>query len=59
LLFAFFDAYQLRLQHVVEGLPYQLFLMAPYALSIVALIAVARRGRAPEALMAPYRRGER
>ncbi|WP_218161064.1 ABC transporter permease [Albimonas pacifica] len=59
LLFAFFDAYQLRLQHVVEGLPYQLFLMAPYLLSIVALIAVARRGRAPEALMAPYRRGER
>ncbi len=59
LLFAFFDAYQLRLQHVVDGLPYQLFLMAPYVLSIVALIAVARRGRAPEALMAPYRRGER
>lgn len=60
LLFALFDAYQLRLQHVVEGaVPYQLFLMAPYALSIIALVAVARRGRAPEALMAPYRRGER
>ncbi|MCY4327586.1 MAG: ABC transporter permease, partial [Rhodobacteraceae bacterium] len=30
LLFAFFDAYQLRLQTVVENVPYQLFLMAPY-----------------------------
>ncbi len=59
LLFAFLDAYQLRLQAVVEGVPYQLFLMAPYLLSIVALILVARRARVPEALMTPYRRGER
>ncbi len=59
LLFAFFDAYQLRLQTVVEGVPYQLFLMAPYLLSILALILVARRAEVPEALMAPYRRGER
>jgi ABC-type uncharacterized transport system permease subunit len=59
LLFAFFDAYQLRLQTVVEGVPYQLFLMAPYILSIVALILVARRAQVPEALMTPYRRGER
>ena len=59
LLFALFDAYQLRLQHVVEGVPYQLFLMAPYVLSIVALVLVARRARVPEALMAPYRKGER
>ena len=59
LLFAFFDAYQLRLQTVIEGVPYQLFLMAPYVLSIVALTLVARRAEVPEALMAPYRRGER
>lgn len=59
LLFAFFDAYQLRLQTVIEGVPYQLFLMAPYILSIVALILVARRAEVPEALMTPYRRGER
>ncbi|MEQ8659011.1 MAG: ABC transporter permease [Hyphomicrobiales bacterium] len=59
LLFAFFDAFQLRLQTSVEGVPYQLFLMAPYILSIVALILVARRAQVPEALMAPYRRGER
>ncbi len=59
LLFAFFDAYQLRLQTVVEDVPYQLFLMAPYVLSIIALILVARRAEVPAALMAPYRRGER
>ncbi|MEM1130267.1 MAG: ABC transporter permease [Pseudomonadota bacterium] len=59
LLFAFFDAYQLRLQTVIEGVPYQLFLMAPYVLSIIALILVARRAEVPEALMKPYRRGER
>ncbi|MBO6675325.1 MAG: ABC transporter permease [Rhizobiales bacterium] len=59
LLFALFDAFQLRLQTVVEGVPYQLFLMAPYLLSIAALILVARRAQVPEALMVPYRRGER
>ena len=59
LLFAFFDAYQLRLQTVVEDVPYQLFLMAPYLLSIIALILVARRAEVPAALMTPYRRGER
>lgn len=59
LLFAFFDAFQLRLQTVVQDVPYQLFLMAPYLLSILALVLVARRARVPEALMQPWRRGER
>jgi simple sugar transport system permease protein len=59
LLFAFFDAFQLRLQTAVEGVPYQLFLMLPYLLSILALIVMARRARVPQALMQPYRRGER
>ncbi|MBK5926477.1 ABC transporter permease [Rhodobaculum claviforme] len=59
LLFAFFDAYQLRLQTVIDGVPYQLFLMAPYLLSILALVLVARRAEVPAALMAPWRRGER
>ncbi len=59
ILFALFDAYQLRLQNVWEGAPYQLFLMAPYLLSILALTLVARRARVPEALMVPWRRGER
>jgi len=59
LLFAFFDAFQLRLQTSVEGVPYQLFLMLPYILSIIALVVMARRARVPQALMQPYRRGER
>lgn len=60
LLFAFFDAFQLRLQTVLTGdLPYQIFLMIPYILSIVALAVMARRARVPQALMKPYRRGER
>ena len=60
LLFALFDAYQLRLQHVVEGIvPYQAFLMMPYILSILALILTAGRATVPQALMQPYRKGER
>ncbi len=60
LLFAFFDAFQLRLQTVLGGaVPYQIFLMIPYVLSIVALAVTARSARVPQALMQPYRRGER
>jgi simple sugar transport system permease protein len=60
LLFALFDAYQLRLQHVVHGaVPFQLFLMMPYVLSILALVITSHRARVPQALMQPYRRGER
>ena len=60
LLFAFFDGFQLRLQTALGGVvPYQLFLMIPYILSIAALAITARRARVPQALMQPYRRGER
>ena len=60
LLFAFFDALQLRLQQSGDAaLPYQLYLMLPYALSIVALVLVARKASYPQALMKPYRQGER
>ena len=40
-------------------LPYQLYLMLPYLLSIVALVLVARKANYPQALMKPYRKGER
>jgi len=60
LLFAFFDALQLRLQQSSAALlPYQIYLMLPYVLSIVALILVARKASYPQALMKPYRKGER
>ena len=60
LLFAFFDALQLRLQQAGDAaLPYQVYLMLPYLLSILALVLVARKASYPQALMKPYRRGER
>lgn len=60
LLFAGLDAFQLRLQQQVGSfLPYQFFLMIPYALSILALMLVARRAAYPKALMVPYFPGER
>jgi ABC-type uncharacterized transport system permease subunit len=60
ILFAAFDAYQVRLQQLTGGVvPYQIFLMMPYALSILALILVARRATYPRALMIPYQKGER
>jgi simple sugar transport system permease protein len=61
LLFAIFEALQLRLQQLSGGslLPYQLYLMLPYVLSIIALVVVARGAAYPQALMKPYRKGER
>ncbi|WP_312527213.1 ABC transporter permease [Paracoccus sp. (in: a-proteobacteria)] len=61
LLFAAFDALQVRLQQTPIGahLPYQVFLMAPYLLSILALILMSRRSEVPAALMTPYNKGER
>ena len=59
-LFAFFDALQLRLQQSGTAvLPYQMYLMIPYILSIFALIVVARKAAYPQALMKPYIQGER
>ena len=60
ILFAAFDALQLRLQQSSAGvLPYQMYLMLPYVLSILALALVARKAAYPQALMKPYRKGER
>ena len=51
---------QLRLQQSGgEGVPYQIYLMLPYLLSILALVLVARKASYPQALMKPYRKGER
>ena len=59
-LFGAFDAFQVRLQQSIgANIPYQVFLMLPYLLSILALILVSRRAAYPRALMVPYRKGER
>lgn len=61
LLFAAFDALQIRLQQTGLGqvVPYQVFLMLPYALSILALVVMSRRAEVPAALMVPFNKGER
>ncbi len=60
LLFGAFDAFQVRLQQLTGGLvPYQLFLMLPYVMSILALVLMARRAAYPQALMRPYIKGQR
>jgi len=60
LLFAFIDALQLRLQASgIIDVPYQIFLMMPFVLTIVAMALVSRNARAPAALLIPFRREER
>jgi ABC-type uncharacterized transport system permease subunit len=60
-LFAAFDALQIRVQQTDFGadIPYQIFLMMPYILSILALVVMSRRAQVPAALMVPFNKGER
>lgn len=60
-LFAAFDALQIRVQQTSLGtqIPYQIFLMMPYILSILALVVMSRRAEVPAALMVPFNKGER
>ena len=60
MLFGAFDALQVRLQTKVGALvPGQIFLMAPYLLSILALVIAARRADYPRALLTPWFKGQR
>ncbi len=59
-LFAGLEALQVRAQQTAGAfLPYQFFLMLPYVMSILAMIAMARKTKYPQALLVPFRRGER
>lgn len=59
-LFGAFDAFQVRLQTEVGAfVPSQVFLMAPYVLSIIALIIASRRAEYPKALLKPWFKGQR
>lgn len=40
-------------------IPYQFFLMLPYLMSVLAMIVMTRRTQYPQALLVPFRRGER
>ena len=60
LLFGAFDALQVRLQtQMGAAVPGQVFLMAPYILSIVALVIAARSADYPRALLTPWFKGQR
>ena len=60
LLFGAFDAFQVRLQTQVGAfVPSQIFLMAPYILSIIALVLLARGADYPRALLKPWFKGQR
>ena len=59
LIFGFLDGLQLRLQNVGLVIPFHIFLMIPYLLTIVALIGVSRRAAVPAGLLKPYRREEK
>ena len=60
LLFAGLEALQVRAQQSAGAfIPYQFFLMLPYVMSIVAMIIMAHKTRYPQALLVPFRRGER
>ncbi|MDA7422168.1 ABC transporter permease [Tritonibacter multivorans] len=60
ILFGAFDALQVRLQTEMGALvPGQVFLMAPYILSITALVIAARSADYPRALLTPWFKGQR
>lgn len=60
LLFGAFEAYQVRLQTEVGAIvPGEVFLMAPYILSIIALVVAARGADYPRALLTPWFKGAR
>jgi len=58
LLFAFIEAFSLRLQQTSINIPYQLFLMLPYIFTIIILILISRKAKYPKALLRPYSREE-
>ena len=56
LLFGVFDALQLRLQFANPEVPYQVFVILPYAVSILALVGLVGKPTPPGSVGIPYRR---
>ncbi|MGD9742276.1 MAG: ABC transporter permease [Dongiaceae bacterium] len=56
LLFGVFDALQLRLQFANPEVPYQAFVILPYAVSILALVGLVGKPTPPAAVGIPYKR---
>ncbi|RKX74411.1 MAG: ABC transporter permease [Spirochaetes bacterium] len=59
LIFGVLDGFQLRLQALGFRIPFHIFLMIPYLITIVALVSVSRKATVPASLLKPYRREEK
>jgi simple sugar transport system permease protein len=59
LIFGFLDGLQLRLQGLGFRVPFDIFLMVPYLMTIIALVGVSRKASVPAGLLKPYRREEK
>lgn len=59
LIFGLVDGLQLRLQGLGLHVSFDIFLMIPYVITIIALIGVSRRASVPAALLQPYRREDK
>ncbi|HVI90285.1 MAG TPA: ABC transporter permease, partial [Dongiaceae bacterium] len=60
LLFAMIEALQLRLQaNNTLNIPYEVFLMLPFVMTILAMALVSRNAHAPASLLIPFRKEER
>ena len=58
LLFSFVNALQLQIKVVGLDIPSEFAVMAPYVITIVALVFASKRQEQPTALTKPYERGE-
>ena len=58
-IFGFLDGLQLRLQGLGIQIPFHVFLMIPYLITIIALVSVSRKASVPAGLLKPYRREEK
>ncbi|KPK46189.1 MAG: ABC transporter permease [Nitrospira bacterium SM23_35] len=58
-IFGFLDGLQLRLQGLGIKIPFHIFLMVPYLMTIIALVGVSRKATVPASLLKPYRREEK
>ena len=58
MLFSFVNALQLQIKVIGADIPSEFAVMAPYVITIVALIFATKRQEQPTALTRPYERGE-
>ena len=58
MLFSFVNALQLQIKVIGADIPSEFAVMAPYVITIIALVFATKRHEQPTALTKPYERGE-